>query len=1257
MLQEITEVNQIEASLSGINLLESLKKYLENFEKSNITNQDFEKLNSYFEANPSLKNIIEIYNFWKIKQESTGNIREEILRDFSAYKNFFKDVLEIECDEDGLLFNFDQQGFFYQSLIVLDDERGLILLMRELNEYLLKLASKAIEEDQANAIKLYLNIFPSNNNSSFACLNGTRERIQEASFSLFEKNIIEIAIDEEIRTELKKIFSQVRDGNQIHIFCCLLDSLLESREIISQRDNFYLNPQIEIEFRQIYNFVYGFKNKLIQNLLKRIDEIADAYQSDVYDKILMSSGELIKEDDDYSKIYPSIITPFIKIINSNITGIKDFKSSDLFSTNPEYELSYSMDDFKRLKTKSELAETLKDYILTRHESLFDQTAIDYSQYLIDPAKIFIGDEENGYFISLDIVEELRVLFTPINDQDSMENKIIKLNRFYAGLMIFKLINQKFIDSNPYYGYKFIKCLNFSATSFKRIFDNDESLAEKYPQFENLVLSIEININRYNKIFENKENFLQLYLIIGLSIGGVQEDLEVKFKNFFIEYCKCRSIDNAPKIPNLLQLLVETNQFKFIEILRENNKRQFIFLLEEEILGTPTALQIAVKKKNLRILKMFLEFDSRTTNKPILNKLIRSQDLLFESLDSNNLQAFLLIIDYMKQHLVDNPEYNLEISDILNLQYDEFGLSVLEVAVAENYIQAVKELIDLKANINQRNFEGITPFITAILSNNIEMVKLMIASGQDLEFSGTSFDPPLIDTPLFYALFQNHEIADLILKAGVVIDSNSNQKSQMVAELLKKNKIDMVQKLIDYGYDLNNLKKRQENFISLIFNLPHEALNFLMENGLEIKEINLEENEKLSYFPYREILDSIEYDIYEIIKNDPNLLQEKSKFQLVQLIKKFKTILQYDPNIVIYAGEKKRIAGGNFKEFEVKNFALIVDNCSNREYLLALSNHIINKCPNHKFRDLALEIKDKIKSKQDVLICEKTLIADNFINSQELNNLLEKTKLDQFIQNSSRYSKLSRNKSSQESIRVEGLSSSLEQILLTLKFICTEQKKEIYLRHQELKNGDIETKNIFLENFLSLIDYQGDINSESETSQYAISLFHSLDLSLKEFIITQIDLLKQDKKSPIIEFIDSQTSQNLTYFSSLIAKEDLIANPQETRNITDILEIIDLIDQEFLSQLTIDNPKCRDSDDIKPFSLSSIFNERLDRVQIFSEVIAQKIPRRNIQESNIQETNIRAIEVASTTSGLQISDSQASALGGEASVQESPRAPY
>ena len=89
MLQEITEVNQIEASLSGINLLESLKKYLENFEKSNITNQDFEKLNSYFEANPSLKNIIEIYNFWQIKQESTRNIREEILRDFSAYKNFF----------------------------------------------------------------------------------------------------------------------------------------------------------------------------------------------------------------------------------------------------------------------------------------------------------------------------------------------------------------------------------------------------------------------------------------------------------------------------------------------------------------------------------------------------------------------------------------------------------------------------------------------------------------------------------------------------------------------------------------------------------------------------------------------------------------------------------------------------------------------------------------------------------------------------------------------------------------------------------------------------------------------------------------------------------------------------------------------------------------------------------------------------------------------------------------------------------------
>ena len=448
MLQEITEENQIEASLRSINLLKALKKYLENFEKSNITDHDLERLNSYFEADPSLTNIVEIYNFWKIKQENTKNIHEYILRDFLAYKDFFKHILTVEGNEDGLLFNFDQQGFFYQSLIVLDDERGLILLMRELNEYLLKLASKAIEEDQANAIKLYLNIFPSNNNSSFACLNGTRERIQEASFSLFEKNIIEIAIDEEIRTELKKIFSQVRDGNQIHIFCCLLDSLIDSREIISQRDNFYLNPQIEIEFRQIYNFVYGFKDKLIQNLLKRIDEIADAYQCDVYEKFLKPDGKLIKKDDDYSKIFTSIIAPFIKIINSNITGIKDLHLTDFFRlTNPDYELSCSLDDYKRLKTKSELAETLKNHILTTHKSLFDQTAIDYSQYLIDPAKIFIGDEENGYFISLDVIEELRNLFTPINDQDSIENKIIKLNRFYAGLMTLKLINQKFIDSN------------------------------------------------------------------------------------------------------------------------------------------------------------------------------------------------------------------------------------------------------------------------------------------------------------------------------------------------------------------------------------------------------------------------------------------------------------------------------------------------------------------------------------------------------------------------------------------------------------------------------------------------------------------------------------------------------------------------------------------------------------------------------------------------------------------------------------------
>jgi ankyrin repeat protein len=84
---------------------------------------------------------------------------------------------------------------------------------------------------------------------------------------------------------------------------------------------------------------------------------------------------------------------------------------------------------------------------------------------------------------------------------------------------------------------------------------------------------------------------------------------------------------------------------------------------------------------------------------------------------------------------------------------------------DNYYPIIKLLIDAKADINSIDSFGNTILYYAIEKENIELIKLLISLGCDIN-RGSRYDK---DSALHYAYFQkNEQIANLLIEAGADI---------------------------------------------------------------------------------------------------------------------------------------------------------------------------------------------------------------------------------------------------------------------------------------------------------------------------------------------------------------------------------------------------------------------------------------------------------------------------------------------------------
>lgn len=114
---------------------------------------------------------------------------------------------------------------------------------------------------------------------------------------------------------------------------------------------------------------------------------------------------------------------------------------------------------------------------------------------------------------------------------------------------------------------------------------------------------------------------------------------------------------------------------------------------------------------------------------------------------------------------------------------------------------VKYLIYLGADVNAKNFQGMTALMSAVFKNDLDMVSLLIENGADVNVKGTSSDE--YKTPLMVAVMkENLEIARLLVENGANVDEYDGVRERALEIAVGRDNFEIAKLLIDNGSDVN-----------------------------------------------------------------------------------------------------------------------------------------------------------------------------------------------------------------------------------------------------------------------------------------------------------------------------------------------------------------------------------------------------------------------------------------------------------------------
>ena len=481
-------VNKITSVLNDPHQLQSQSQQKLISDQSNKLESLKEALNSIKKHHSSLKDLTSESRSKPLAEEYKKFIKKTL----KVYKNyllikFSSDGNPDNCDPDikEILTNFSKHGKLFASIESSPDHTGLKEISYDLNAYLsfvTILAESTVNSNpsdpnfnadeqakNANDIKSILKVFPGSSTeptNDFACIQGTRQRIQDAIFSL-KKSSSEVAfVKENIIKFSAQIAPKVDLGNQVHLPASLFGSLLLDREKVAEIDNFHTSPQKNIPLREIIDFSHNFAKNVTEDLFdSRAELIADyeLLKKSVNDEVYF---EKLNGFVDKARIHGFEFLPN-RLINENYVVVGNtIPTSELI---PAEELQDKCLIIPTSKFKEELSK-IKD----------QEPSIDYLRHLPAPRDLFkihkFQSPESPTTIEtitnrLDVnkIDNLVSLFTETSPfiASESQDELTKKSKMIAGLITLRNILDGYetSDNTLFYFYRFVKKFTQKNQSF------------------------------------------------------------------------------------------------------------------------------------------------------------------------------------------------------------------------------------------------------------------------------------------------------------------------------------------------------------------------------------------------------------------------------------------------------------------------------------------------------------------------------------------------------------------------------------------------------------------------------------------------------------------------------------------------------------------------------------------------------------------------------------------------------------------------
>jgi hypothetical protein len=154
------------------------------------------------------------------------------------------------------------------------------------------------------------------------------------------------------------------------------------------------------------------------------------------------------------------------------------------------------------------------------------------------------------------------------------------------------------------------------------------------------------------------------------------------------------------------------------------------------------------------------------------------------------------------------------------------------AIVMGDIETVQQHIEAGTDLNEDEWtHGSSPLITAAVFGELEITKMLINAGAELNFKNDEGSTPLITA----AAFEHTDVAKLLIDSGANIDLTNNDGSTALMLAVLYSNIDLVKSLLDKGANREIINKFGRSALTIAQSPFAEIEEILskLEEGLRI----------------------------------------------------------------------------------------------------------------------------------------------------------------------------------------------------------------------------------------------------------------------------------------------------------------------------------------------------------------------------------------------------------------------------------------